>query len=140
MTSEAFTALRAHLREIELLDGIAGTLGWDEQTYMPRAAADLRGGQIGLLARLSHERLTDPRVEGWLGKLDAKDAIEGACLRNLGRAYRREKPAAARRYAILGLLAMGIGGALGGHLSYAQGAGMFRWQSPLQIQRQRLDG
>lgn len=56
------------------------------------------------------------------------------------RAYRREKPAAARRYCILGLLAMGIGGALGGHLSYAQGAGMFRWQSPLQIQRQRLDG
>ncbi|MCG7594356.1 DUF2231 domain-containing protein [Mycobacterium sp. PSTR-4-N] len=56
------------------------------------------------------------------------------------RAYRREKPAVARRYSILGLLAMGIGGALGGHLSYAQGAGMFRWQSPLQIQRQRLDG
>jgi hypothetical protein len=26
------------------------------------------------------------------------------------------------------LAAIGIGGALGGHLSYAQGAGVFRWQ------------
>ncbi len=56
------------------------------------------------------------------------------------RAYRKDKPAAARRYSILGLLAMGIGGALGGHLSYAQGAGVFRWQPALQVQRQRLDG
>lgn len=44
------------------------------------------------------------------------------------RAYRRERQAAARRYCLLGLIAMGVGGALGGHLSYAQGAGVFRWQ------------
>lgn len=44
------------------------------------------------------------------------------------RAYRREHLQAARRYSLLGLIAMGVGGALGGHLSYAQGAGMFRWQ------------
>ena len=44
------------------------------------------------------------------------------------RAYRRERWPAARRYCMLGLAAMGVGGALGGHLSYAQGAGMFRWQ------------
>jgi uncharacterized membrane protein len=45
------------------------------------------------------------------------------------RAYRREKLRAARGYAIAGLAAIGVGGALGGHLSYAQGAGMFRWQT-----------
>ncbi|MEW5809239.1 MAG: DUF2231 domain-containing protein [Actinomycetota bacterium] len=55
------------------------------------------------------------------------------------RAYGREHQGAARRYAVLGLLAMGVGGALGGHLSYAQGAGMFRWQSALQVQRHRFD-
>ena len=91
MTSSAFGSLREHLREIELLDGIAGTLGWDEQTYMPRGAAELRGAQTGLLARLSHERLTDPRVGDWLAALDGSDPIEAACARNLGRAYRREK-------------------------------------------------
>ena len=44
------------------------------------------------------------------------------------RAYRRNRLRAARTYTFLGLGAIGIGGALGGHLSYAQGAGMFRWQ------------
>ncbi|MGZ5363295.1 MAG: DUF2231 domain-containing protein [Mycobacterium sp.] len=44
------------------------------------------------------------------------------------RAYRRNRVRAARTYTLLGLGAIGIGGALGGHLSYAQGAGMFRWQ------------
>ena len=27
---------------------------------------------------------------------------------------------------------MGVGGALGGHLAYAQGAGVFRWQRPAE--------
>jgi uncharacterized membrane protein len=44
------------------------------------------------------------------------------------RAYRRERLRAARVYTLLGLTAISVGGALGGHLSYAQGAGMFRWQ------------
>ncbi|WP_197375688.1 DUF2231 domain-containing protein [Mycolicibacterium baixiangningiae] len=44
------------------------------------------------------------------------------------RAYRKEKVRAARVYSLLGLAAISVGGALGGHLSYAQGAGMFRWQ------------
>jgi uncharacterized membrane protein len=44
------------------------------------------------------------------------------------RAYRKEKVRAARVYSLLGLGAISVGGALGGHLSYAQGAGMFRWQ------------
>lgn len=86
-----FAALRAHLSEIELLDGIAGTLGWDEQTYLPKSAAELRGAQTALLSRLSHERLTDPRIEGWLAALDGSDPIQAACARNLGRSYRRER-------------------------------------------------
>ncbi|SFN05250.1 hypothetical protein SAMN05421805_102402 [Saccharopolyspora antimicrobica] len=31
---------------------------------------------------------------------------------------------------MLGTLTIAIGGALGGHLSYAQGAGVRRWQNP----------
>ncbi|MFB9688772.1 DUF2231 domain-containing protein [Amycolatopsis plumensis] len=34
-----------------------------------------------------------------------------------------------RLLAALGLAATGAGGALGGHLAYAQGAGVFRWQT-----------
>ncbi len=44
------------------------------------------------------------------------------------RAYRRERDRAARLYTFGGLAALTVGGALGGHLSYAQGAGMYRWQ------------
>ena len=59
------------------------------------------------------------------------------------RAYRRNRNRAARIYSFLGLAAISVGGALGGHLSYAQGAGMFRWQplravthrNPIEYQR-----
>jgi carboxypeptidase Taq len=86
-----FASLRAHLTELETLDGVAATLGWDEQTYMPKKAAGLRGAQMALLSRLSHERLTDPRIGDWLEGLDASDPLERACARNLGRTYRRER-------------------------------------------------
>jgi carboxypeptidase Taq len=80
-----------HLREIEILEGVGATLGWDEQTYMPRKAAPLRGAQMALLSRLSHERRTDPRIGRWLEGLDTSDPIQRACARNLGRVFRREQ-------------------------------------------------
>ncbi|MBN8616673.1 MAG: carboxypeptidase M32 [Deltaproteobacteria bacterium] len=83
--------LVAHLSEIEILDGVGATLGWDEQTYMPKKAAGLRGSQMALLSRLSHERRTDARIGRWLEALDDKDPVQRACARNLGRVYRREQ-------------------------------------------------
>lgn len=44
------------------------------------------------------------------------------------RKYKRGKIGAARMFSVLGLTAVSVGGALGGHLSYAQGAGVHRWQ------------
>lgn len=44
------------------------------------------------------------------------------------RKYKRGKIGAARAFSVLGLTAVSVGGALGGHLSYAQGAGVHRWQ------------
>jgi carboxypeptidase Taq len=89
--ADTFAALKAHLSEIETLDGVAATLGWDEQTYMPKKAAALRGGQMALLSRLTHERVTDPRIGDWLDGLDPSDPLQKACVRNLGRTYRRER-------------------------------------------------
>ncbi|QKV80161.1 DUF2231 domain-containing protein [Amycolatopsis sp. Hca4] len=40
----------------------------------------------------------------------------------------RRRGRGGRFLAVLGLTATSAGGALGGHLSYAQGAGVFRWQ------------
>lgn len=96
MDASDWSALVAHLTEIEILEGVMGVLGWDEQTYMPRKAAPLRGAQRALLERLHHERLTDDRVGRWLELLEssngtAADPVRAACARNLGRIYRREK-------------------------------------------------
>jgi len=86
-----FSELRQHLTELELLESVIGTLGWDEQTYLPKAGAELRGAQTALLSRLAHAQQTDPRIEGWLAGLDPSDPIQAACARNLGRSYRRER-------------------------------------------------
>lgn len=47
----------------------------------------------------------------------------------LGAYLRRENPRHATVLGAFGLAAVGAGGALGGHLSYALGAGVHRWQS-----------
>ncbi len=91
MQATEWDALTAHLREIELIDSVGGVLVWDEQTYMPKKAAELRGDQMALLSRLGHARITDPRIARWLEQLDDASDVRRACKRNLGRAYRRER-------------------------------------------------
>jgi hypothetical protein len=64
-----------------------------------------------------------------VGLVHAASNAAGVTLFTLAyRAYRREQPRRARTYSLLALTAISVGGALGGHLSYAQGAGVFRWQ------------
>jgi uncharacterized membrane protein len=100
----------------------------------PATARRLIG--IGLLA-------TPPTVlAGWadyslldrrqrrVGLIHAGSNAVGVALFTLSyRSYQRERLRAARVYAVAGLIAISVGGALGGHLSYSQGAGMFRWQT-----------
>jgi Zn-dependent M32 family carboxypeptidase len=49
-------ARRGTCSEIETLDGVSATLGWDEQTYMPKKAAALRGAQMAHARRASRTR------------------------------------------------------------------------------------
>ncbi|WP_428834168.1 DUF2231 domain-containing protein [Lentzea roselyniae] len=55
-----------------------------------------------------------------------------ACFTASYAARRREAHTEGKLLSLLGLAALGVGGALGGHLSYAQGAGVFRWQRPAE--------
>lgn len=72
-----------------------------------------------------------------VGLVHASSNIVGVAMFSLSyRAYRKQRRRAARVYSLLGLAAIGVGGALGGHLSYAQGAGIFRWQ-PLRAATHR---
>ncbi|WP_238949414.1 DUF2231 domain-containing protein [Mycobacterium sp. IDR2000157661] len=58
----------------------------------------------------------------------AGNAVAAASFWMAHRQYKRSRIKAARMFSVLGLTAVSVGGALGGHLSYAQGAGVHRWQ------------
>lgn len=89
---DSWSALVAHVRRIETLESVMGTLGWDEQTMMPPKGAALRGEQQALLSGLVHEAITDDRVGRWLAELEAEtDPVKMACRRNLGRDFARER-------------------------------------------------
>ena len=60
--ADAYAELVRRAKEVSLLQSCAAVLGWDQQTYMPKAAVPLRGDQLALLASLAHEKATDPRI------------------------------------------------------------------------------
>jgi carboxypeptidase Taq len=70
----AYEELMKRSREEALLASCAELLGWDEETYMPRAGAAHRANQLALLAGLLHARATDPRIGDLLA------AVEGTSL------------------------------------------------------------
>ncbi len=66
----AFDDLMAFQRETEALSAIAGRLGWDQETMMPRGAAEQRGEEMAAIEGVLHARRTDPRLADWLGAVD----------------------------------------------------------------------
>lgn len=82
-------------RERALLGAVAGVLGWDERTYLPRLGVEQRGEQLALLARLMHERLCAPELAALLDELEAEfarcpeDDVQRATVREVRRAQTR---------------------------------------------------
>jgi carboxypeptidase Taq len=63
MTRETELAeLRQRLQAVDDLNRASAVLGWDQATYMPAGGAQARGRQLGLLAGLAHEKMTDPAI------------------------------------------------------------------------------
>ena len=85
----AFADLMAFQRDTEALAQIAGRLGWDQETMMPRGAAAQRGEEMGAIEGVLHARRTDPRIAGWLASAQAADAGGQRALDLIGRALRR---------------------------------------------------
>jgi carboxypeptidase Taq len=69
----AYDELVRRAREEALLASCAALLGWDEETYMPRAGAAHRAAQLALLAGLEHARAVDPRVGELLAEVEGSD-------------------------------------------------------------------
>ena len=67
---DRFHPLANRLQEIFDLGCAAAVLGWDQSTYMPEGGAPARGRQAALLARLSHEKQTDPELGRMIESLE----------------------------------------------------------------------
>lgn len=85
----AYDDLMAFQRQTEALAQIAGRLGWDQETMMPRGAAEQRAEEIGALEGVLHARRTDPRVAEWLVAAAPADAAGQAQVRLIARSHGR---------------------------------------------------
>jgi carboxypeptidase Taq len=88
--------LEARLGEVNDLESAAAVLGWDQAVFMPPGGADARGRQAATLARLAHEKLTDPAVARLLDELASAGLPGGSRDAALLRAARRDHERAAR--------------------------------------------
>ncbi len=70
-----YTDLGVLRREAATLGSIAGLVSWDQETYMPKGAAMARSEQMGLLARLGHERNTYPRLGELIGACESDASL-----------------------------------------------------------------
>ncbi len=87
----AYDDLLAHARETMALSQIAGRLGWDQETMMPRGAAPQRGEEMAAIESVLHARRSDPRVGDWLAAVDVAelDATGQAQVRHIKRSFER---------------------------------------------------
>ncbi len=100
----AYQDAMAHARQTEALAQIAGRLGWDQQTMMPRGANAQRSEEMAALEAVLHARRTDPRYGAWLQEAQAPDDVGAANLREMRRDYARNTRVPARLAAELARL------------------------------------
>ncbi len=89
--SKAYAEMMAYQHQTEALSQVAGRLGWDQETYMPKGAAPQRAEEHGAMAAVLHERRTDPRIGDWLATCKATELgdVGAANLRHIRRSYDR---------------------------------------------------
>jgi len=73
---ELYAELIDRLRRTALLGSCGSLLGWDEQTHLPPEGAEHRAEQLALLAGMTHEWATHPRIGELLGELESRRSGE----------------------------------------------------------------
>ena len=85
----ALANLLAFDRETQALAQIAGRLGWDQETMMPRGASVQRGEEMAAIEGVLHARRTDPRIAEWLANAAPQTDADAAQLREIARSHAR---------------------------------------------------
>ncbi|HZZ81490.1 MAG TPA: carboxypeptidase M32 [Gemmataceae bacterium] len=75
---DAYRELIDRFKECKLLESIGAIAGWDQHTYMPPKGAGHRAEQMGYLAKLGHEKLTNPRLGELLGVCESSAMVKDA--------------------------------------------------------------
>lgn len=70
-----FAELCEYARQTATLESVQSLVNWDQETYMPPAAAGHRAEQQSMLAGLIHERRTSPRLGELIAKCEADPAL-----------------------------------------------------------------
>jgi carboxypeptidase Taq len=76
--TDAYADLLARSKDLAVLNSCAAVLGWDQQTYMPKAGAGLRGEQMAWFAAEGHKRATDPKVGELLATVETSSFVADA--------------------------------------------------------------
>jgi carboxypeptidase Taq len=87
----AYDSLMEHARQTQALAQIAGRLGWDQETTMPRGAAPQRAEEMAALEAVLHARRTDTQLADWLETVADQplDDVARAQVRLIRRSYTR---------------------------------------------------
>ncbi len=85
----AYDDLMAFQRQTEALAQVAGRLGWDQETMMPRGAAEQRSEEVAAMEGVLHARRTDPRIADWLAAAEPADEVAIAQMRHIRRSHAR---------------------------------------------------
>ncbi|WP_234554659.1 carboxypeptidase M32 [Thermus caliditerrae] len=77
MTPEtAYQHLLEFQRETAYLASLGALAAWDQRTMIPRKGHEHRARQMAALARLLHQRATDPRIGEWLGVVEGSSLVQ----------------------------------------------------------------
>jgi carboxypeptidase Taq len=81
------------VKELQTSRAVEALLDWDQETYMPKRAAEDRADQMALIVGLSHEKLTADELGELLGRLEAEgdgdDFVAATNVREVRREYER---------------------------------------------------
>jgi carboxypeptidase Taq len=78
------------VKEFQTCRAIEALLDWDQETYMPKRAAEDRANQIALVAGLAHEKLTADELGELLARLEQQGVGDDPALATNVREVRRD--------------------------------------------------
>ncbi|SFM23068.1 carboxypeptidase M32 [Shimia aestuarii] len=89
----AYDELMAFQHQTEALAQVAGRLGWDQETMMPRGASEQRAEEMAAMEAVLHARRMDPKVADWLTAIDdaALDVVGQAQMRHIRKSFARTR-------------------------------------------------